>query len=60
MESTGEYMETHYYDSKLKGGLEVRQSMPLYNLFWAEYAQFLVDDSKSIFLTDKFTLMVGY
>ena len=38
MESTGEYMETHYYDSKLKGGLEARNSMPLYNLFWAEYA----------------------
>ena len=38
MESTGEYMETHYYNTKIKGSLEAFKHLPLYNLFWSEYA----------------------
>ena len=59
MDNTGEYMETHYYDSKVKGGLEALKKFPLYNLFWADYAKFLVDDTRTIFVTDKFTCMTG-
>ena len=46
MESTSEYMETHYYNSKLIGGANARNHVE-YNLFWSDYAQFLVDESKT-------------
>ena len=46
MESTSEYMETHYYDSKLIGGADASNHVN-FNLFWSDYAQFLVDESKT-------------
>ena len=44
MESTSEYMETHYYNSKLIDGANARSHVE-YNLFWSDYAQFLVNES---------------
>ena len=58
MESTSEYMETHYYNSKLIGGAQAKHHVE-FNLFWSDYAQFLVDDSKNEFVTDKFPYMVN-
>ena len=46
MESTSEYMETHYYNSKLIGGADAREHIE-YNMFWSDYALFLTDDSKT-------------
>ena len=37
MESTSEYMETHYYDSKVIGGADACDHVN-YNLFWSDYA----------------------
>ena len=58
MEDTKEYMETHYYNSKLIGGGDAKSHIN-YNLFWSDYAQFLVDDGDNQFVTENFTEMVN-
>ena len=58
MESTSEYMETHYYNSKLIGGKQAKDHVR-YNPFWSDYALFLVDDGKTQFVTENFTSMTG-
>ena len=58
MESTSEYMETHYYDSKVIGGADACNHVD-FNLFWSDYAQFLIDDTKTQFVTENFTSMTG-
>ena len=58
MESTSEYMETHYYDSKVIGGADASNHVN-FNLFWSDYAQYLVDESKTQFVTENFTTMTS-
>ena len=41
LENTAEYMETFYYDTQLKTGVEISYLIPL-NSFWCDYAKFLL------------------
>ena len=58
MEATSEYMETHYYSSKLISGAGAKNHVA-YNLFWTDYALFLVDSTKHQFVTANFTRMIN-
>ena len=53
LEATKEYMETFYYDTKLKGGKET-QHLVKENRFWCDYADFLLS-SKTTFISQNFT-----
>jgi hypothetical protein len=41
LEATKEYMETFYYDTKVKGGKETQYLVPQ-NRFWCDYAEHLL------------------
>ena len=42
LEATSEYMETHYYNTKLSGGFSTTNLIQD-NTFWADYAEFLLN-----------------
>lgn len=54
LEATSEYMETFYYNTKLKGGKETRQLVQE-NLFWCDYAEFLLTPERHTFISSNFT-----
>jgi len=56
LEATSEYMETHYYNTKLSGGFST-VGLIQDNAFWADYAEFLLNrqSENEPFLSAKFT-----
>ena len=57
LEATKEYMETFYYNTKLKGGKET-QHLVKENRFWCDYADFLLS-SQTTFISQNFTKCIS-